>query len=139
MKQHFGKYLGPSLVDESEPITAWRVWRINPSGKQPLLHSSWTATGRSWLPKVATIAECVDTGGKGSRCHISMGKECECGLWACKRLSGLIEHSANKIGVPVYEGVAAFLAADRGCAWDSEGRCNTHPECWTPPINDATR
>jgi hypothetical protein len=39
-----------------------------------------------------------------------------------------IEH-AEKHGVPVFYGVDAFLARN-ACAWDSEGRCNIHPECW---------
>lgn len=28
MKKHFGKYLGPTLIDEQEPLTAWRTWRL---------------------------------------------------------------------------------------------------------------
>lgn len=91
MKQHFGKYLGPTLIDEQEPITAWRIWRVNDKGKLPLLHSMNTGQlERAWLPNVATIAECLAQ----KRCHLGMGPKCTCGLWGTKQLSGLVAHGA---------------------------------------------
>src|SRR5207249_2017327 len=81
----FGKYLGPTLVDEKEPLTAWRTWRLTDGGR---LHGTWAKI--AWSPTV-TVAECL---AKNSSCNLTMREQCNCGLWGAAALTNLLKHGA---------------------------------------------
>ena len=91
MKQHFGKYLGPTLIDEGEPLTAWRTWQLHGGHADVRLVGTWAAKFE-WRPRGVTVAECLAEDGK--RCNLSMSEKCNCGLWGAAALTNLLEHGA---------------------------------------------
>lgn len=96
MKQHFGKYLGPTLIDEGEPLTAWRTWRLGQRriDKQDALRLTGTwASKFEWVPRGVTVAECLATG-KKKGCNLTMEPGCNCGLWGSVALTNLLKHGA---------------------------------------------
>lgn len=92
MKQHFGKYLGPTLIDESQPLTAWRTWQMCGGHADIRLVGTW-ASKFQWTPRGVTVAECLasDT---DKRCNMTMHEKCNCGLWGAAALTNLLEHGA---------------------------------------------
>lgn len=93
MKQHFGKYLGATLIDEAEPITAWRTWRLARAAKAgPIRLTGTWATDWTWAAGSVTVAECRDTNKR--ECNVAMRPDCNCGLWAAASVSNLLEHGA---------------------------------------------
>ena len=96
MKQHFGEYVGPTLIDEKEPLTAWRTWRIaqRREAKRDVfrLVGTW-AQKFEWVPRGVTVAECLNTQ-KDKGCNLSMKEACDCGLWGAAALTNLLEHGA---------------------------------------------
>lgn len=94
MKQHFGKYLGPTLIDEQQPLTAWRTWRLGRAAKQIALTGTW-AKDTVWADDGhATVASCLPSDGHKHQCHVSMEPECQCGLWAALSITNLLKHGA---------------------------------------------
>ena len=91
MKEHFGKYLGPTLIDEAEPLTAWRTWRLGENKKLVGLYGTWASNFLWERDGVATVARCLAS---KSSCNVSMQPDCNCGLWAAVSLSNLLNHGA---------------------------------------------
>ena len=91
MKQHFGKYLGPTLIDESQPLTVWRTWRLAMQDGEPRLTATWKPKW-VWEPGGGvTVAECLAV---KNGCNVSMKPECDCGLWGAVALTNLLRHGA---------------------------------------------
>ena len=96
MKTHFGKYLGPTLIDEGEPLTVWRTWRVMQRriDKHEALRLTGTWANKfEWVPRGVTVAECLATG-KKKGCNLTMKPECDCGLWGAVALTNLLKHGA---------------------------------------------
>ena len=96
MKQHFGKYLGATLIDEQQPLTAWRTWRLGASDKtgRVALGATWAKHKMVWEPNGrATVAQCTPDSNR-TPCHLAMQPDCGCGLWAALSITNLLKHGA---------------------------------------------
>lgn len=95
MKLHFGKYLGATLIDESQPLSVWRTWRLGERGQHGgpvVLTATWK---QSWAWEgngSVTVAECLAE--QKSRCNVTMRPDCDCGLWGAVALTNLLKHGA---------------------------------------------
>lgn len=129
MRKHFGRLLSTRIASPNQPIVAWRSWKLTTErvctgqtpwawwrfkGSRPVvqeypaLRSTWA--DRVWKPGVPVVARC-------GNCHQVLGKNCDCGIWASKTVTNLMEHGAF-IVYPhgVFGQVALF-----GAMWEYEG------------------
>ena len=93
MKEHLGRFLNSHLIDPSEPITAWRSWRLS-SRRRWYRPDCWLYSTWKWeeWPIVGMVARCHPEGRR--KCNLVMKEDCSCGVWATKTLIHLAEHGS---------------------------------------------